>query len=66
MGEKYDRKKKNRTKETPVWLSSYPPVYKIEADCFPKGPKQPALSITWKGSRLKGQKKRMVVRGAGD
>ena len=34
MGEK-PRKKLNRTKENAVWLPSNPPVYNMEANCFP-------------------------------
>ena len=26
-------------KKFPVWLSSHPPVYEVEVDCFPKTPK---------------------------
>ena len=52
MGEKSRNIYKNKeTKEkSPVWLPSHPPVYKLEADCFPgrKNRKQvgPALGGT--------------------
>ena len=28
-------KKRNQGKNFPVWLPTYPPVYEMEADCFP-------------------------------
>ena len=32
---KYNKnEKRNRGKKFPVWLSSYPPVYEVEADFF--------------------------------
>ena len=36
-GRKKNQKTKNETKEQifPVWLPSHPPVYEMEADCFP-------------------------------
>ena len=35
------------TKEkSPVWLPSHPPVYKLEADCFP-GREEPKTSRTY-------------------
>ena len=36
MGEKKPEIQKTKTrKKSPVWLPSHPPVYEIEADCFP-------------------------------
>ena len=29
------QKTKQRKKKFPVWLPSHPPVYEVEADCFP-------------------------------
>ena len=28
-------KRRNKGKKFPVWLPSHPPVYEVEADCFP-------------------------------
>ena len=45
MGEKPRNTKTNaKTKEKfPVWLPSHPPVYEMEADCFPVTENKPDL-----------------------